>query len=152
MSGRLDVTAVHEPGSSCCVACPVTRLVARYQDGIGAGGLGADGGGDLTAHVPLGQARHLDIVDTVARLRKLGSQSTQECRFSGARRSDEGFMLRKTYSANFSLIALKQRDGFIHAMFYVCFQRHVFVFGQLNIYRNTHAFVNDPIDRFIYFV
>jgi len=64
-------------------------LNAAHQDGVDAGGLGTDGGGDLAAHIALRETSDLDVVDAISGLGQLRAQNAQEGGFAGAGGSDQ---------------------------------------------------------------
>src|SRR3954464_5199128 len=70
VGAQLVTLVEQEHGSSTLVVRSAleTLLQATDEHWIGAGGLSAAGDGDLAAHVALGQAGDLDVVDVVARL------------------------------------------------------------------------------------
>jgi len=86
------VTLVEEEhGSSALVVRSALEALLQATDEhrVGAGGLSAAGDGDLAAHVALGQAGDLDVVDVVARLRQGAAQATEQRGLAGAGRGDE---------------------------------------------------------------
>jgi hypothetical protein len=64
-------------------------LQATDEHRVGAGGRGAARDGDLAAHVALGQAGDLDVVDVIARLGQAAALAPEQRRLACAGRSDE---------------------------------------------------------------
>lgn len=64
-------------------------LQAADEHRVGAGGLGAARDRDLAAHVALGQAGDLDVVDVVARLGQRVAQTAEQRGLAGAGRRDQ---------------------------------------------------------------